>query len=41
MGCLHLIQGVLMLVLSTRFFLPITTLYIKLDTSTPKLAQDL
>lgn len=28
-------------VLSTRFSLPITTLYIKLDTSTLKLAPDL
>lgn len=41
MGCLHLAQGVLMLVLSTSFTLPITTLYLKFDKASVKLVQNL
>jgi len=32
MGFLHMAQGILMLVLSTSFALPITTSYLKFDT---------
>jgi hypothetical protein len=35
MGCLHLIQGVLMLWLSTSFFLPVTTQYVRFDPTSP------
>jgi hypothetical protein len=41
MGCLHLVQGVLMLWLSTSFSLPVTTIYLKFDVSSGKLVQNL
>lgn len=41
MGFLHLAQGVLMLILSTRFTLPITTLYVKFDKASLKLVPNL
>ncbi len=41
MGCLHLVQGVLMLALSTSFSLPVTTLYLRFDVSAGKLVQNL
>ncbi|MHB8159670.1 MAG: heliorhodopsin HeR [Thermoleophilia bacterium] len=41
MGCLHLAQGVLMLILSASFTLPITTLYLKFDKASVKLVQNL
>ena len=41
MGFLHLAQGVLMLILSTSFTLPITTQYLRFDKSSLKLVPDL
>jgi hypothetical protein len=41
MGFLHLAQGALMLILSTRFALPITTQYLRFDKSSLKLVPDL
>jgi len=41
MGCLHLLQGVLMLWLSTSFSLPVSTLYLRFDVSAGKLVQNL
>ncbi|MDO8735517.1 MAG: hypothetical protein Q7K29_00330, partial [Thermoleophilia bacterium] len=41
MGCLHLVQGMLMLWLSTSFSLPVSTLYLKFDVSSGRLVQNL
>jgi len=41
MGCLHLVQGLLMLALSTSFSLPVTTLYLRFDATSNRLVQDL
>lgn len=37
MGCIHLLQGALMLVLSTDFSLPVTTAFLRYDPMTTKL----
>lgn len=41
MGVLHLIQGILMFLLSNDFSLPITTLYLQFDPATTSLNQNL
>ncbi len=41
MGVLHLIQGVLMVILSSDFSLPISTLYLRFNTETTSLTQNL
>lgn len=41
MGFIHLSQGALMLVLSSNFSLPITTLYLRYDSAQGKLVQNL
>jgi len=41
MGCLHLVQGLLMLWLSTSFSLPVTTIYLRFDVASGKLVQNL
>jgi len=41
MGLLHLAQGIVMYLLSNDFSLPVTTLYLKFDTATTSLGQNL
>ena len=41
MGILHLIQGILMFILSNDFSLPVTTLYLKFNAETTSLSQNL
>lgn len=41
MGCFHAVQGMLMLLFSTNFSLPITTAYVEFDAATQKLAPHL
>jgi len=41
MGLLHLVQGIVMYILSNDFSLPVTTLYLKFDTATTSLDQNL
>ncbi|MFP4135741.1 MAG: heliorhodopsin HeR [Candidatus Acetothermia bacterium] len=41
MGFLHLIQGILMVILSSDFSLPVSTLYLRFNTETTSLTQNL